>query len=71
MTPQSNTLFSVCLFLALCALNAWTARRGRLVRRPRAGAQEGLPGCAGAKRSSRGPGASVVPGTTAGLPQAS
>jgi hypothetical protein len=29
MTPQANTLFSVCLFLALCALNSWTIRRGR------------------------------------------
>jgi hypothetical protein len=29
MTPQANTLFSVCLYLALCALNSWTARRSR------------------------------------------
>jgi hypothetical protein len=35
MTPQSNTLFSVCLYLALCALNSWTARRARNARRSR------------------------------------
>jgi hypothetical protein len=29
MTPQSNTLFTVCMFLALCALNSWTVRRAR------------------------------------------
>ncbi len=32
MTPQSNTLFSVFLYLALCALNSWTARRARNAR---------------------------------------
>lgn len=32
MTPVSNTLFSVCLYLALCALNSWTARRARNAR---------------------------------------
>jgi hypothetical protein len=35
MTPQSNTLFSVCLYLALCALNSWTVRRARNARRTR------------------------------------
>ena len=32
MTPESNTLFSVCLFLALCCLNSWTVRRARNAR---------------------------------------
>ncbi len=33
MTPESNTLFSVCLFLALCCLNSWTVRRAHNARR--------------------------------------
>jgi len=36
MTPQANTLFAICLFLALCALNSWTVRRDRKARRSRA-----------------------------------
>jgi hypothetical protein len=27
MTPQANTLYSVCLYLSLCCLLKWTARR--------------------------------------------
>jgi hypothetical protein len=33
MTPVANTLFSVCLYLALCCLNLWTVRRARNTRR--------------------------------------
>jgi hypothetical protein len=33
MTPVANTLYSVCLYLALCSLNSWTVRRARNARR--------------------------------------
>jgi hypothetical protein len=35
MTPQTNTLYSVCLYLSLCCLLRWTARRDRAAVRVR------------------------------------
>jgi hypothetical protein len=29
MTPQANTLYSICLYLTLCGLLKWTARPHR------------------------------------------
>ena len=36
MTPETHTLFSVTLFLALSSLLAWTGRKDRNARRMRA-----------------------------------
>jgi len=40
MTPLSYTIFAICLFLALCALNSWMIRRERNARRARASGGE-------------------------------
>ncbi len=42
MTPQANTLYAVCLYLALCCLLKWTERRDRLSRNLRRGVSEAL-----------------------------
>ena len=40
MTAASHTLYSLSLFLALVALNQWTARRHRFARRASASAPD-------------------------------
>lgn len=44
MTPYENTIFSICLFGALQALQMWTVRRDRNIR-----------GCHDAQKASRKP----------------
>jgi hypothetical protein len=44
MTPQANTLYAVCLYLALCCLLKWTARRHRVSQKLRSGLSEALAG---------------------------